>query len=90
MPDHDARLLQRFGLLVDAGRDGRARALLPRLARRGLLDNDDLRYAAAYVHLRVGAIDEARAAAHSIEDHHQRVAVTEVLDRCTQGDASCF
>ncbi len=90
VPDQDERLVQRFGLLVDAGADARARALLPRLSRRGLLDSDDMRYAAAYVHLRVGAIDDAREAARDIHNHEQRVAITEALDRCSTGEAACF
>lgn len=90
IPDLDKQLTQRFGIYLDAGYEARARSLLPRLASRGLLENDEMNYAAAYVHLRLGDVTNARRSAKRVTDHSKRVAITEALDQCERGEAGCF
>lgn len=61
--DQPAKLRQRVALLLDRERFAAVTALEPRLARLGLLTEDEeLRYALAYAWFRQGALAEAEAA----------------------------
>lgn len=51
---------QRFSILIDAGKAEEALALIPRLDRLGLLEEDRMRYAAAYVYFLTQKYGESR------------------------------
>lgn len=57
--DQAAKARQRLGLLLERGDHERAAALAPRLSRLGLLDDEEVRYALAYVCYRTGDLDRA-------------------------------
>lgn len=60
--EQPAKLRQRMALLLDMERFEAVVALTPRLARLGMLaDDEELRYALAYAHFRLGDYTEAEA-----------------------------
>lgn len=58
-PDATKKLRQRFGMLLDKARFEEAASLAPRLWRRGLLDDDELRYALAFAQFKTRRFEEA-------------------------------
>jgi tetratricopeptide (TPR) repeat protein len=63
--DDDARLRERFALLVDARAWERVAGLAPRLRARGIVD-DDVAYAVAWAHFARGRLDDAEVALNDV------------------------
>ncbi|GAB4189228.1 MAG: hypothetical protein Tsb002_16070 [Wenzhouxiangellaceae bacterium] len=59
--DQDAKLKQRLALLLELSHYEQAAAMEQDLYRRGLLDNEDIRYALAYALFKAGNYDRAEA-----------------------------
>lgn len=76
---------QRFGLLIALDELERAAALQPRLSRLGLLDDQRIRYALAYVHYRNGRFAEAEQLLAGIRDAKlfgQAIALRRAMAEC--------
>lgn len=87
------KVRQRFGLLLDDGAFERAVALDERLARLGLLRDDEaLRYGLAYAHFRVGAFDRSEALLAGFADpklFEDALALRQAIARCKGAPESC-
>lgn len=68
VPEADTKARQRLDLLVRSEDWGQAIALMPRLSRLGLLDEDPVAYAAAYALFQSGDYDRAEDALKRIDD----------------------
>lgn len=66
--DQRVKTKQRFDHLIELKRFEQAEALIPRLSRPGLLDDDQTRYAIAYTYYRTGANDRAESFVAQIDD----------------------
>jgi tetratricopeptide (TPR) repeat protein len=66
VPDQKVKTRQRLGILLDAGRFEEAAALESRLQRLGFFEDEDIRYALAYVRYRTGDYDGAEGHLQSI------------------------
>lgn len=84
---------QRFNLLVDSGRFEESAALLPRLEREGLLRDEGLRYAAAYVAFQTQRLDLAKtylAGISSSDLFSQALALRRALESLSTQDILLF
>ena len=64
--DQAQKTRQRLSILLQAGRLEQAAALAPRVSRLGLLADEEVRYALAWVHFRTGDLERAEEALRGI------------------------
>jgi thioredoxin-like negative regulator of GroEL len=90
--DQPAKVRQRVGLLVQAGRLHEVAALVPRAERLGLLGDDAVRYALAWGCLAVGELARAETLARGVRgvDLFERaVALVGAVLRCRAEPEAC-
>ena len=93
VPDPVVKARIRLGLLVRAEAWGQAVALLPRLERLGLLEEDPVAYASAYVLFQVGQYDRAEEMLKRIRDARlfkDATTLRKAMADCQANPGSCL
>ncbi|MFK7926617.1 MAG: tetratricopeptide repeat protein [Myxococcota bacterium] len=93
VPDAKMKATQRLDLLVRAESWPQAVALLPRLSRLGLLDEDPVAYAAAYALFQQGEYVRAELALKTIDDpklFQDAAALRKAMADCSASPGSCL
>jgi tetratricopeptide (TPR) repeat protein len=91
--DQKAKMRQKLGLLIEGGRYEQAAALLPRLARLGLLLDQQVVYALAYAFFRVGQFNVAESWLKRITQtalFEKSVALRRAISACAEKGWSCL
>jgi len=91
--DPAVKTRQRLGLLLQTGRFEEAMALDQRISRLGLLDDDSVRYALAYVCFKTGRLDRARTLLRQVrkpELFHAASDLIKTIDACEQSAWQCM
>lgn len=93
VPEARAKAQQRLDLLVRAEEWDQAISLVPRLERLGLMDEDPVAYAVAYVQFQVGHYDRAEDTLKSIEDaqlFRDAAALRKAMADCQANPGGCI
>lgn len=92
VPDPKTKARQRMGLLVELGRHEEAAALVPRLSRLGLLEDDEIVYAAAYALFRTLQFAEAEALLSRVRSRDvfaRAMELRRAMDACRERTWQC-
>jgi tetratricopeptide (TPR) repeat protein len=90
--DQKVKVRQRLGLLIESEHFEEAAALLPRLQRLGLLEEDAVVYGAAYALFMVGRFDEAELHLKKISDSklfEKAVQLRRIMGTCRTTGRQC-
>lgn len=93
LPDQPEKIRQRLGILVQAEQFEACSSLEPRLARLGLLNDDEIRYALAYCHYRSGDSARAEIVLKSIRraDLFQKAnELRKAMQNCAEAGWQCY
>lgn len=91
--DQKVKMRQRLGLLIELEKFEEAASLLPRLARLGLLADEQVIYAVAFAYYRIGQLDLAEQWLKRIKDtdlFKKAVELRRAMTDCAQRGWSCL
>lgn len=87
------RIKQKMALYLQKEQFGSAISLKPSLKRLGLLENQDMKYAMAFIHFRLGDLKQAKNYLDGIQRpdlFKKSLALRQALLKCRQAGWSCF
>ncbi len=90
--DQPVKVRQRLGILIELGRFEEAAALEDRVSRLGLLDDDAIRYAMAYILYRIGDLVGAEKYLKGILDqvHYDKsMVLLSTIEKCRASEWAC-
>ncbi len=93
IPDQKEKVRQRLGILLQRRRYDLAVALEARLSRLGLLADDEIRYAMAYCHFKLGRFDKTEKHLKSItrpDLFHSAMELRKAMQSCGELGWECY
>jgi predicted Zn-dependent protease len=90
--DQPAKLRQRLGILIEEERYEGAAALMPRVARLGLLEDEAIAYAMAYAFFKTKDFQQAEELLGSLADPElfkKGIELRRAMDACRQAEWTC-